>query len=413
MLMASPALSLHASLSASVLAMGGSSAARGTSRFLQCDKTHGYDARSRRRIAQVALASGSQRSYTQFPCFQTSTRASLALAWVHPSVIATERPQQRRYQHTSTATKVKTTKTTAVDKKVYDQINPPVTTRSAPLDIPSGPGDAAQITSYLKHYFAVGRAYLSFYKAGLKNVYGNFRLSAPIRRRVGLSVWFPSFPDIPPPSMARAQTTIGEPLTRERRTAGLRRAEYHLLRRSSYDLRRLIPFAFVLLICGELTPFVVLLPGVGNLVVPRICLTPRQLDKEERSFALRKDREEIVYNGAKYMDLKDSKAIRDLNAFSISPTDALNATISLNLTRHTPPQSLIPLFARLFYRRRLSKHLTYLVWDDVLLRRDGGVEALCREELRISILQRGGVEVLLQDSEEEERRWLKTWIQGV
>lgn len=446
--MSSAALSPHMPRPTSVLAVGSrSSAARGASLFLQLNKTsnghYQHGGMRRRTIAHAAWSSTRpfQQCHAQFASFQPS-RVLSASALSQPSAaiaIVPGREAARRYQHqqstvdADTESKNKTAQSQATienDKKAYDKVNPPATTRPAPLDLPpssgsgrgegqgEGGGGGAKVPSpsssssisFMKHYFAVGRAYLQFYKSGLKNAYANFRLSVPIRRRIGLSTWFPSFPDIPPPSMAGA--AIGVPLMRERRTARLSRAEYHLLQRSSYDLRRLVPFAFVLLICGELTPFVVLLPGVGNHIVPRVCLTPRQLDKEERAFASRKEKETFVYRGARYMDLKDSKAVRDLNAFAVSPTDALNATISLNLTRHTPPHFLVPLFTRILYQRRLSRHLTYLVWDDVLLRRDGGVDALCRAEVRIAILQRGGVKVLLRDSETDERQWLKTWLQG-
>lgn len=61
-------------------------------------------------------------------------------------------------------------------------------------------------------------------------------------------------------------------------------------------------------------------------------------------------------------------------------------------------------------RRRLAKNLEYLRLDDALFRRDGGVEKLEGEEIKIAAEERG-IDIL-EKKDEELLRHLKVWEKG-
>lgn len=68
------------------------------------------------------------------------------------------------------------------------------------------------------------------------------------------------------------------------------------------------------------------------------------------------------------------------------------------------------------YRQRLRRWVEYLVLDDGLIVKGGGVEGLSAEEVRIAVEERGGVSVGIGLGGEKEvvaeREWLKRWIGG-
>ncbi|KAK4224581.1 hypothetical protein QBC38DRAFT_15683 [Podospora fimiseda] len=115
-------------------------------------------------------------------------------------------------------------------------LNPPSTTLPPPLNLPTRDPS----TSTFKHYFSLGKAYLTFYKTGLKNI-----ISAN-RKLVNSN---------PLPSSSRATILLHK--------------------RYSHDIRRLPIFGVILLVCGEFTPLIVLL--IPKLV-PLTCRIPKQVD---------------------------------------------------------------------------------------------------------------------------------------
>ncbi|EEP82073.1 predicted protein [Uncinocarpus reesii 1704] len=149
-------------------------------------------------------------------------------------------------------------------------VNPPSSTRPAKLELPEKPANSS---AGLTYYMSLGKAYYTFYKTGLKNVYHNYRAAAPIRKKLGFSGYLPT--SLPPRALSGA-SAFEQLVKRE----GVTRAEFQLLRRSAYDIRRMIPFVMILIVCGEFTPFVVL--ALGNRVTPLTCRVPKQLEKERR-----------------------------------------------------------------------------------------------------------------------------------
>ncbi|OIW26576.1 hypothetical protein CONLIGDRAFT_480877 [Coniochaeta ligniaria NRRL 30616] len=136
-----------------------------------------------------------------------------------------------------------------------DDLNPPSTTRPPPLVLPT----KTRTTSTFKHLYSTGKAFLTFYKTGLRQIWTNTQLVRSLPAP-------PSCPEEP-----RSLT---------------------LLRlRNTHDLRRLPLFAVLLLICGEFTPLVVL---ILPQIVPFTCRIPRQVRKlrvaaEERRAAARRE----------------------------------------------------------------------------------------------------------------------------
>lgn len=68
------------------------------------------------------------------------------------------------------------------------------------------------------------------------------------------------------------------------------------------------------------------------------------------------------------------------------------------------------------YVVKLADHFRYIVLDDCLIRKAGGVQSMVREEVEIAVMERGGVEVGLglspEDAERDQRWWLARWLQG-
>ncbi|EAW09174.1 uncharacterized protein ACLA_033770 [Aspergillus clavatus NRRL 1] len=315
------------------------------------------------------------------------------------------RPPSAGQPDTPTVPSTTSTATTTL----ANDVNPPPSTRPADLNLPEPASPAASPADKLKRYIAVGRAYLAFYKTGLKNVYHNYRAAIPLRRALHLPAYLPTSPPATR-SFEDSARALTPPLSR---------ASFQLVRRAAYDLRRMIPFSLLLLVCGELTPLVVL--ALGNAVTPFTCRVPRQRQKERALRAARKraalaadpqtlalaagsdaERRRLVADFAsrEWIDRADDAAV-------------LRACAALGLVRsHVRPAVLVGAV----YRPRLRRYAEYLALDDRLLRAAaGGVSALEAVEVRIAVEERGGVGVADGldgwEAEREERRWLEKWLE--
>jgi LETM1-like protein len=339
-----------------------------------------------------------------------ATSASKATGWKEKS--PSSRPPSTSTKPSSTASTsgVSSTGITSLPSDV----NPPPSTRPVDLETPAPLSPSASIGEKLLRYIAVGRAYYSFYKTGLKNVYYNYRAALPLRRSLGLPIYLPTSP---PPAVG-AGNSFHAAVT----TLNLSRADFQLLRRAAYDVRRIVPFTLLLIVCGELTPFVVLI--LGNAVTPSTCWVPKQLDKERGRRAQQKcaaftavqtalgsatpispgSEEELEWLAGNFADV-------DFAASSASAQQVLQACAVFNLTRtHERPSFLVPLI----YRPRLKRWVEYLDLDDRLIMRGGGVKSLNTAEVRLAVEDRGGGGVTKgtegSRSEREERVWLERWL---
>lgn len=258
-------------------------------------------------------------------------------------------------------------------------INAPTSTLPAEIDRPQPADPTASTTDKLKRIVTIGRAYLTFYKTGLKNVFWNYRASLPLRAKLGLPAYLPTSPRPQPADLSRGQ--------------------YQLVRRSARDVRRMIPFTLILMVCGEFTPLIV--PIFGSAITPATCRVPRQVAKdreahEKRKFAALRDHARASGSALSVADLKlggraerelvalaDSRAVESAGVLAV-----LRACAVFDLVK-SHDRFLGTALAGLVYRPRLRRYLEYLAVDDGLIRAGGGVHAMSAAEVRIACDERG------------------------
>lgn len=248
-----------------------------------------------------------------------------------------------------------------------------------------------------------------------------------------IPVYLPISPP-PKPSSRGTTTGAGDVFRTAVHRTRLSRSNFQLIRRAAYDIRRMIPFTLMLIICGELTPLVVLV--IGSAVVPATCRVPKQVAKDRAQKAARKraalvaqhvqdtgsvslprQQSENKEAGAEYGADLDLLATRYADPVWIEEQAAgeevLRACAVLGLVRtHARPAVL----GSVVYRARLRRFAEYLAMDDGLIRRAGGVSAMETVEVRMAVEERGGVELVHGveegwEAEREQRRWLEGWLE--
>ncbi|KAK4124297.1 hypothetical protein N657DRAFT_644511 [Parathielavia appendiculata] len=243
--------------------------------------------------------------------------------------------------------------------------NPPPTTRPPPLDLPPGPPDAPKLSQpYFSYLLALGKAYLRFYKIGMKHIWTNTRL------------------------LYSTTSTNSDLLAA--RPAPSTRAHLQLRERVQHDLRRLPLFAAMLIVCGEFTPLVVLaLPGA----VPLPCRIPRQVEKLlAKVEARRAEGREELSGFAGTLDREVAGALR-------ATTGPMAKVLGLSAPGWMPKPVL---------GRMVDKRLGFLAEDDALLVQAGGAAALLPEEVRLACADRG-INVLGR-GDDELRGVLGRWL---
>lgn len=146
-----------------------------------------------------------------------------------------------------------------LEQQARSGVNPPYTTRPPPLNLPERQPDA----STFSHLFATGKAYLTFYKTGLRQVITNYK----VLRAVGQGGEGP---------IGRSENPVADPNCIDGYLRFRTRGSLQLYKRIKHDFQKLPIFALMLLICGEFTPFVVL---AVPTIVPYTCRIPKQVDK--------------------------------------------------------------------------------------------------------------------------------------
>lgn len=246
--------------------------------------------------------------------------------------------------------------------------NPPASTRPPPLSLPAR--DPAAST--FSHLFATGKAYLTFYKTGFKQIYVNTRLVWSLGSASGIP------PDAPgSPTAGQPQPPTASPPTL--RPAATTRSTELLKRRWRHDMRRVPLFALMFVVCGEFTPLVVLaLPGV----VPLTCRIPRQIEKLRRTTEARRRASAERIQG-KAGDHGDK---HHLSRAEVTAHIARSLNLISPLWDRLPlPDSAVALLAS----RRVRAHVAYLIRDGHLLSQAGGVPALEDEEVALACEDRG------------------------
>ncbi|KAJ5119604.1 hypothetical protein N7448_010273 [Penicillium atrosanguineum] len=120
---------------------------------------------------------------------------------------------------TSAASHAAKQDSTTVTTPPSTQIDAPASTLPAPLDLPTVLPANAQTSDKLKRLVTIGRAYLAFYKTGLKNVYRNYRASLPLRASLGLPAYIPISP---PPQILQWQVAKERDGASKRKNAAMR-----------------------------------------------------------------------------------------------------------------------------------------------------------------------------------------------
>ncbi|OAA59163.1 letm1-like protein [Niveomyces insectorum RCEF 264] len=233
--------------------------------------------------------------------------------------------------------------------------------RPPPLTLPERTPD----TSTSSHLLSTAKAYLGFYKTGMRYLWANTKL---VR------------------ALPRPRDDDGDTATT--------RAQRLLRLRWRHDMRRLPVFGVLLVVCGELTPLVVLL--VPH-VVPYPCRIPKQVDKLLRQAEARRAASFARGTGGgggdedadSEMKQKEAGLVR-VDPLSERLTDAAAVHICRSL------QLLPPLWDRFgspfptLARRTAMRALRALASDDAQLRACGGVAALApAEEVRLACAARG------------------------
>ncbi|KAL8799238.1 MAG: hypothetical protein Q9182_006040 [Xanthomendoza sp. 2 TL-2023] len=255
-------------------------------------------------------------------------------------------------------------------------LNPPPSTLPPPLSLPTRESNLSW-TEKLKFYYKTGRAYLSFYKTGIKATYQNWKQLRTLRTRI--------------PSGHSAEQALRDGL--------LSRAEYHLIRRTRSDLSRIPLFFVVFAICGEFTPLVVVFLGLSG-AVPRTCQIPRQIDgaREKLEARRRESFRQGTVSGNEQGRLEDVQTLP--RPIMLHVGRSLGLYSSLWDRVGVVPTMLLP--------RQILKAIDRIDVDDLAVERGGGVKYLNDEELKLAAGERG-VDVVGRPTE-ELRTVLAKWM---
>ncbi|KAL8721340.1 MAG: hypothetical protein Q9225_001952 [Loekoesia sp. 1 TL-2023] len=241
--------------------------------------------------------------------------------------------------------------------KPLDALNPPTSTLPPPLTLPASEPNLSG-TEKLKFFYRTGKAYLSFYKSGIKAIYQNYKTLRQLRPRI----------------------PRGKSLEQALRDGALTRAEYHLVKRTRRDVSRIPLFGLVLAICGEFTPLVVIFLGLSG-VVPRTCHIPRQIDGARKKLEAR--RRESFRQGT--VTVREIGKLEDVQKL---PKPIL-AHVGRSLGLYSSLWDRIGLAPTVLLPWRIQKAVDRIDVDDFAIERDGGMKNLSEEELKLAAEERG------------------------
>ncbi|KAL8945190.1 MAG: hypothetical protein Q9211_000271 [Gyalolechia sp. 1 TL-2023] len=241
--------------------------------------------------------------------------------------------------------------------KSSNALNPPASTLPPPLTLPTRPPNLSG-TRRFTFYYQIGKAYLSFYKSGIKSIYQNYKILRQLRPRV----------------------PRGKSFEQALRDGALSRAEYHLIKRTRRDAFRIPLFGLVLAICGEFTPLVVVSMGL-NGVVPRTCHIPRQIDGAREKAEARR-RESFRHGTVTYDEMGKFDDVQKL------PKPIL-AHIGRSLGLYSSLWDKVGLTPTVLLPRRIREAVGRIDVDDTAIQRDGGMKHLSEEEMKLAAEERG------------------------
>ncbi|KAI1112394.1 hypothetical protein F5Y14DRAFT_422040 [Nemania sp. NC0429] len=300
-----------------------------------------------------------------------SLRLPLTSSRIQPYLSPRITSQYRRASTSSSSTS-STTATTLTDPSpspFSDPLNPPASTRPPPLDLPV----RDKSKSLFPHLLQLGKAYLTFYKTGLKAILANRRL----------------LHSLPSSSPSAATSKNG---SRDGSGSGSEsplptRAELLLRARVRHDVARLPLFGLMLLVCGEFTPLVVLL---FPHLTPYTCRIPSQIAVLQKAAEARRAASLRAFppSSPSTAGLEDGHICRRLG-IGHAAWDKLGLSVP-------------------FARARVADAVARIALDDVLLRSGGGVRLLVDDEVVLACEDRG-IDTLGKDVASLRRR-LETWV---
>jgi hypothetical protein len=256
-------------------------------------------------------------------------------------------------------------------------VNGPFTTLPAPLSLPTRQPNQSFFPTYA---LSLGKAYATFYKDGVKNIYRNFLCSRPIQRVI--------------------DDKYNGSLSSAISSGYLNRSDFQLLVRNWFDVKRVPVFALVLLVCGEFTPLVVIaLTGV----VPWTCRIPKQVATDRRKL---EQRRAISFRNLTAQPPKE-KGVDGLERMQL-----LHISWSLGLSSSAWDWlgGQLPGLPTALLRRKVGRRVQYLELDDGLIERCGGVAKMETEEVRMALVERG-VDVL-EKVDGQLRAALEAWFRS-
>jgi hypothetical protein len=271
-----------------------------------------------------------------------------------------------------------TSSTTTTPPSPGSKVNGPLTTLPPPLNTPERQPGQSFFPSYA---FALGKSYATFYKNGIKAIYTNFMAARPIQAKLD----------------NKYQGSLAKAID-----AGfLDRSSFQLLTRSWFDVKRIPIFALVFLICGEFTPLVVI---ALTSVVPYTCRIPKQIESDRKTLEKRRA---ISFRNLTAALPDNSDGVQALERMQL-----LHISWSLGLSSSAWDWlgGQLPGLPTPFLRRKVRRRVQYLEWDDKLIKRDGGVEGMNLEEVKMALIERGAD--VLGKSESQLRGTLKAWLRA-
>ncbi|KAK8096010.1 letm1-like protein [Apiospora kogelbergensis] len=259
-------------------------------------------------------------------------------------------------------------KTFDPDVDISATLNPPASTRPPPLDLPTREPDA----SMFSYYYKLGKAYMAFYKTGLKAIYTNRKLLSEVNHVFQ-----------GPPGLAK-QPAGSSPIAPTRAAVLLRE-------RTSHDLARLPVFGVLVLVAGEFTPLLVLL---FPTLTPLTCRIPKQTAKLREKAQRR--REASLWN-LRHVAADDAAGIA-----RVAPGHVARS-LNLGLALWDKMGVDLP-----FVQTRVQRAVRRIVADDFRIRDGGGVGGLVDEEVVMACEDRA-MDVAAHDSK-ALRKKLAKWI---
>lgn len=300
-----------------------------------------------------------------------------------PTPLPTARlPSTRTTTSATTLPKALVVNTAVQAYSFSDTLNPPTSTLPPVLALPPPQQPDQSLFSY---YFALGKAYLLFYKTGIKAIYYNWKWTRQLRGRIAAS---PS----PQQRKGNDEALLGSGV--------LSRAEFLLLQRTGQDTRKIPLFVLMYVVCGEFTPLVVV--ALSGLV-PRTLWIPKQVLRAREKA---ESRRAAVYATTASSESKPETAIT-------TPNEA--GRLGQILGAYPAWWDRLPITPSWFISRRVAERLRLIELDDFAIQQDGswgdGVQRLADgDEVRLAAEMRG-LNVLGR-GDQELKSILEKWLRA-